>query len=158
MYANVWGRMPDMSGVDLLDSRLGSESGYEVEWVAAFGKLCFSYAFDWNFCCSQNTCGLVKLRHTGCNTRFRKVRHFGYRASVSCIWHQLKAASQSRKRELLTNNSQGPLSRGWMHNHILVLRPVWAWGWWCDRITIEYQWCKTPRGVWGHAPRENFEI
>jgi hypothetical protein len=147
MYANVWGCMPDMSGVDLLDSRLGSESGYEVEWVAAFGKLCFSYAFDWNFCCSQNTCGLVKLRHTGCNTRFRKVRHFGYRASFSCIWHQLKAASQSQKRGSipkwltfqkcvlknaviffsLTNNSQGPLSRGWMHDHILVLRPVWAW-------------------------------
>jgi hypothetical protein len=32
------------------------------------------------------------------NTPFWKVRHFCYRASFSCIIHQLKAASQSRKR------------------------------------------------------------
>jgi hypothetical protein len=32
------------------------------------------------------------------NTRFRKVRHLGYRASFSCMWHQLKSTSQSRKR------------------------------------------------------------
>jgi hypothetical protein len=32
------------------------------------------------------------------NTPFRKVRHFGYRASFSFIRHQLKATSQSRKR------------------------------------------------------------
>jgi hypothetical protein len=32
------------------------------------------------------------------NTPLRKVRHFGYRASLSCMWHQLKSTSQSQKR------------------------------------------------------------
>ena len=25
-------------------------------------------------------------------------------------------------------------------------------------LLFECQWCKLPRGVWGHAPPENFEI
>ena len=37
------------------------------------------------------------------NTPFRKVRHFGYRASFSCIWHQVKPTSQSWKQGSIAN-------------------------------------------------------
>jgi hypothetical protein len=50
----------------------------------------------------------VLIRINYHNTPFRKVRHFGYRASFSCMWHQLKAASQSRKRSSIAKVTYFP--------------------------------------------------
>jgi hypothetical protein len=80
------------------------------------------------------------------NTPFRKVRHFGCRASFSCMWHiKLKPTSLSRKRGIITKVTYFP--EGCIKPKYAKKTPskIWIWSvWklWIYNISNEIQHAK----------------